>query len=195
MRMDKNLFHNHHIIKILLLIFLSLSNFAIYSQDNSAQINMEFIEKESGKIVVIHVLEEDSLGTHPVNGLEVFLYVKRMFSDLPLGDRFNFTDKKGIVEIEFPSDLPGDLVGNLDVILKIEDAETIKDTVVYAVVKWGIPEVFEKVDEKRSLWAARANAPLSLLILVNVMLFTVWGIIIYIFFELYLIKKDNKSIN
>jgi len=181
---------NHHLFRNLLLMILLLMCFTTYSQKKPAQVIFGFIEDDSDKKVTIQVFEQDGPDTLPVEELDVFLYVERMFSNLPIGDMFNTTDENGFVEIEFPSDLPGDSVGNLQVILKIEDSDFIKDTAIYKSIKWGVPVMFNEEKEKRSLWAARANSPIVLLLLVNSLLIAVWVVIIYICYEMYLIKKD-----
>lgn len=176
--------------KFLLLILLASSCIA-YPQKRSAEIHYRFIDNEVDKHVAIQVFQLDGSELKAVEELDVLLYVERLFTNLPIGNLFNTTDETGLVEINFPSDLPGDSIGNLNLIIKIEDAETIRDTSIYTKVKWGIPVFIDKTEEKRSLWAARANAPISLIILVNTLLLVVWGIILYICYEVYLIKKNN----
>jgi len=178
------------LLRKLFLVFFLLSSFASFSQKESAEIHYRFIDEESNRRVAIQVFQQDGSELKPVEELDVLLYVERLFTNLPIGDVFNTTDEKGLVEIHFPSDLPGDSIGNLNLIIKIEDAETIRDTSIYTKVKWGVPVLYDRSEEKRSLWAARANAPISLIILVNSLLFGVWGIIIYICYEMYLIKKE-----
>jgi len=177
-------------LRKLILVFFLLSSFTASSQKKSAEIHFRFIDDESDKRVAIQVFQHDGTELKTVEELDVLLYVERLFTNLPIGDLFNTTDEKGLVEIRFPSDLPGDSIGNLNLIIKIEDAETIRDTSIYTKVKWGIPVLYDRSEEKRSLWAARANAPISLIILVNSLLLVAWGIISYICYEMYLIKKE-----
>lgn len=181
---------NNYLLRKLILMFFLLSSFAAFSQKKSAEIQYRFIDDESDKRVAIQIFQRNGSDLNPVEELDVLLYVERLFTNLPVGDRFNTTDEKGLVEIQFPLDLPGDSIGNLNLIIKIEDAETIRDTIIYTKVKWGIPVLYDRTEEKRSLWAARANAPISLIILVNSLLLVVWGIIFYICYEMYLIKKE-----
>ena len=106
-----------------------------------------------------------------------------------LGPDYNFTDENGEAKIEFPSDLPGDADGNGVVIVKIEDTDEYPDTEVRGTINWGIPASIDDRLSKRSLWATGANAPLSLIILVNSMIVAVWGFIIYIIFKIYRVSK------
>ncbi|MCZ4695420.1 hypothetical protein DWB61_10995 [Ancylomarina euxinus] len=181
---------NYYLLRKLILMLFLMGGLVAFSQKKTAEIQCRFIDDESDKRIAIQIFQRNGSDLNPVEELDVLLYVERLFTNLPLGDRFNTTDEKGLVEIKFPSDLPGDSIGNLNLIIKIEDAETIRDTIIYTKVKWGIPVLYDRSEEKRSLWSARANAPLTLLILVNVLLLGVWGIIFYICYEMYLIKKE-----
>jgi len=180
----------YSLIRNFFLFLLLLVGQTVFSQKQSAEIHFKFLDDQADKRVAIQVFQQGDSALKPVEELDISLYVERLFSYLPVGDRFNTTDENGYVEIHMPSDLPGDSKGNLKLILKIEDAETIRDTIIHTEVKWGIPVIYDVTEEKRSLWAARANAPLSLLLLVNSLLLGVWGIIIYICYEMYLIKKE-----
>jgi len=180
----------YNLISKLIILIIMLSSLTVFSQKKTAEIQYKFLDDQADKRVAIQVFQQGDSVLKPVEELDVSLYVERLFSYLPVGDRFNTTDEKGYVEIHMPSDLPGDSKGILKLIIKIEDAETIRDTLIHTEVKWGIPVIYNVSEEKRSLWAARANAPLSLLLLVNSLLLAVWGIIIYICYEMYLIKKE-----
>lgn len=179
------------LVRKLLLLILLISSCMAYSQKKTAEVHYRFIDDEPDKRVAIQVYQLEGTELKAVEELDIILYVERLFTNLPVGNLFNTTDETGLVEIDFPSDLPGDSIGNLNLIIRIEDAENIRDTSIYTKVKWGIPVLNDKTEEKRSLWAARANAPISLIILVNSLLLVVWGIILYICYEMYLIKKNN----
>lgn len=108
---------------------------------------------------------------------------------LPIGDIFNTTEENGEVKIEFPSDLPGDSVGNVKIIVKILEADEYTDTEVEEIINWGKVTRFNNKQTKRSLWAAGANAPISLLLLTNLLILSVWGIIVYIIYKIFQISK------
>lgn len=156
----------------------------------TAIIQLEFKDQDSLKFVTARVNEfvSDSIGMS-IGEVDLYFYVERTFSLLPIGDRFNMTDENGEVTIEFPNDLPGDSEGNLRVIAKLEDAEEYADTQTSRIIDWGVPAALDEGDEERSLWAAGANAPISLLIITNTLIAIAWGIIIYIFYKIYQISK------
>jgi hypothetical protein len=152
-----------------------------------AQLSVTFLENDDIKTIKAEATDQEGL---PIEDLELYFYVKRTFSLLPIGDGFNMTDEDGVVEVEFPNDLPGDTEGNVVIITKIMESDIYNDLTVEDTKSWGIPIIMEdpKV-EKRSLWAAAANAPISLVLIISVMIVSVWYIICYILFVLYKISR------
>jgi hypothetical protein len=176
---------------IILLLILGNSQFS-YSlgELKTAKIQLRLYEKDSIKMVEAKVnkITDGKIGD-PVARIEVKFYVERTFSLLPFGGRYTSTDDSGRVEVEFPKDLPGDSAGFVHVIAKISDSEEYKDTETGEILKWGIPTHLKDATLRRSIWAAAANAPIPLLILVNSMIFVVWVLMFYIVFRLYKISK------
>jgi hypothetical protein len=172
----------------LVLFMLQIS--AALGQDKKARLELDFREEKGKKYIIAKANDftHDSIGA-PIEEIDLYIYVERMFSLLPIGDRFNETDENGELTIEFPTDLPGDTTGRVNVIVKIEDADEYADTSFSKTINWGIPLVIDKSENKRALWAASANAPISLLILTNSLILIVWGIIFYICLKIYHISK------
>jgi len=77
----------------------------------------------------------------------------------------------------------------VSVIVKLEDSDEYSDTETSEVIKWGVPTNIDVGTEKRSLWSAGANAPISLMLLTNILIAAAWGIIFYILFKIYQISK------
>ena len=167
------------------------SNYSIiYGQDTDvmedAKLSLSFSDETGTKIITATVTDHAGL---PVEEVELFFYVQRTFSLLPIGDGFNETDENGVVEVEFPNDLPGDHEGNVIIIGKIIESDLYNDLTIETSKNWGIPTVLDQLEEKRSLWAAASNAPITLVLTVSVMIITIWYIICYILFTLYSISK------
>lgn len=177
----------------LLFILLVLGVFfKASSQEKRVNIDLSFHQTDSLKQITAIALEQDSVGQEtPIEGLDIYFYVQRSFSLLPIGSVFNTTDESGKVEIDFPLDLPGDENGNIILIVKVEDSPPYRDTTLKKNISWGVPLVINNQENKRTLWAASSNAPLSLIFLVNSILLVVWGLIIYILSQLYLIWKES----
>ncbi len=176
-------------LKIVFLISLLFFNASImYSQDEmeDAIVSLSFSEENDIKTIIATVIDQTSL---PIEELELYFYVQRTFSLLPLGDGFNETDESGVLEIEFPNDLPGDAEGNVTIVVKITESDLYNDLALETIKNWGIPVLVDKAEEKRSLWASAANAPVSLITSVSLMIIAIWYIIFHIIFKLYKISK------
>ena len=179
-------------IKLLFIFILLCLSIVAYAEIDGkiAIIQLKFSEENSKKYITakLNDFSNDSIGD-PLEEIDLFFYVERTFSLLPIGDVFNTTDENGEVMIEFPSDLPGDSIGNVKIIVKLEDAEDYPDTETSEIINWGIPSQIDFRKEKRSLWSAGANAPISLMLLTNILIVVAWGIIFYILFKIYQISK------
>jgi hypothetical protein len=189
--------HNHlniQVLKVFVFIgIICLSNTIIYGQETmeDATVSISFSEEDNTKTIIAKASDQTGL---PIEDIELYFFVKRTFSLLPIGDGFNATDENGIIEIEFPNNLPGDTKGNLVIVTKIIESDLYNDLSIEITKNWGVPIILDDLEEKRSLWAAAANAPISLVIIVSLMIIAVWYIICYILFKLYKISKI-KPIN
>lgn len=179
----------YKLIFCIILFFLFSVQYS-QGQEKKAIIRLQFSEDGVKKYITAKVneFENDSIGD-PVSEIDLYFYVERTFSLLPIGDVFNTTEENGEVKIEFPSDLPGDSVGNVKIIVKILEADEYTDTEVQKTIDWGKVTRFSNKQTERSLWAAGANAPISLLLLTNLLILTVWGIIVYIIYKIVQISK------
>lgn len=182
----------NRIIKIISFLTFTVALFSVNGQENAKTAQIELIfSKENSKIYItakVNELINDSIGKS-VEEIDLFFYVQRTFSLLPIGDYFNTTDENGEVRVEFPSDLPGDSAGNVTVIVKLLEAEEFLDSEIKETINWGVPTYFSPKDNLRTLWTAGANAPISLLLLVNILIAAVWGVIFFIIYKIYLISK------
>jgi hypothetical protein len=177
------------VFKIVFIIsFIVLSANNIYGQETKedAIVSILFLEENDTKIIEAKVTDADGV---PVEEVELYFFVKRTFSLLPIGDGFNSTDENGLVELEFPNDLPGDIEGAVTIIVQIIDNDLYNDLSMKTIKKWGIPTEIIETKENRSLWAAAANAPISLIISISGMILAIWFIILYIIFNLFKISK------
>jgi len=189
-------FLNKQIFKaIIFILFIGLYNMVIYGQDDEdmqdANISLAFVEDEGANKIIATVTDMDG---NPVEELDLYFYVKRTFSNLPIGDVFNTTDEDGMVSVNFPNDLPGDHDGNVIIITRIMDSDLYNDLTIETTKNWGIPTPnIDQLEEKRSLWAASANAPISLILIVSSLIASVWFIICYIIYKLFIISKIRRT--
>ena len=191
-----NNYLNRYVLKLLVLLSLIAFNSSIvFGQDamEDAILSISFSEDNDTKIITTKAIDQSGV---PIEDLELYYFVKRTFSLLPIGDPFNSTDENGIIEVEFPNDLPGDPEGNVIIVVKILESDLYNDQTLEVSKNWGIPTVLEDPEaEKRSLWAAAANAPISLIFIVCSMIIAVWYIIFYIIFKLYKISRIKPLTN
>ncbi|UCD62140.1 MAG: hypothetical protein JSV59_06130 [Flavobacteriaceae bacterium] len=185
---------NYFLEIIMAITFILLAITISYGQDDlqDAIVTLSFIDNNEAKIIQAKATDQDG---SPIEDLELYFYVQRTFSLLPIGDFFNTTDENGIVEIPFPEDLPGDMEGHVKIIVKILESDNYNDLTLETIKNWGVPTPVDQFEEKRSLWAAAANAPITLVISTCVMILAIWFIIGYIIFILYKISKIKSDIH
>ena len=179
---------------IMAVTFIFGANTISYGQDDlqDAIVTLSFIDDGEAKIIQAKATDQDG---SPIEDLELYFYVQRTFSLLPIGDFFNATDENGIVEIPFPEDLPGTAEGHVKIVVKILESDMYNDLTLEVIKNWGIPTLVDQFEEKRSLWAAAANAPITLVLGVSGMILAIWFIIGYIIFILYKIGKIKADIH
>ena len=155
---------------------------------------MDFQIEDSVKQVLITLTGMDENGeTVPVADAEVGIYIKRLFGLLPVTEDLETTDEDGSILIDFPSDFPGDSLGNLIIVAKINEHERYGFLEVRKKINWGIPVQIQAARKERELWSSRANAPWYLIIFVNAALIGIWGVILYIIYKIFQIKKIGAS--
>lgn len=156
--------------------------------------DVRFAIEDSVKQIHAHVSETDSSGnTIQQEGVDIKFLVKRPLSPLPVGGEFNSTDEEGNVYVEFPNDLPGDTEGNVEILVRIDAHEDYGTVEVSEFKQWGIPTYYNDDTIRRTLWASGANAPIPLLIFINVLIVSVWGIIFHIIYKIFWIRKIGKD--
>lgn len=155
---------------------------------------MTLEEEDSVRQVRISLKAMDAEGKEvPVGEVEVNLFVQRLFGLLPLSEDPETTDEEGEAVVEFPADIPGDTAGNLIVVARVDDHERFGNLEFRRKINWGVPLVIDPAQSKRELWSSRANAPIYLIVIVNAMLIGIWGVILYIVYQAFKIKKLGRS--
>jgi hypothetical protein len=137
--------------------------------------------------VAVFKIENDGKET-PIPDESLIVSVQRMFSRLPVGDVS--LDEKGKGMIEFPNDLPGDSLGNLQVIAYFNEHEIFGNSEAAAIAPWGIPKQRVHVTH-RALWTQ--IAPLWMIVSLTVLLVGVWAHYFYVIAQLILIRIKGKK--
>lgn len=122
-------------LKSLFLLALCMNCMSFLGQEmEKATISLSFSEEDATHIIIAKATDTNGV---PIEDLELYFYIQRTFSLLPIGDFFNATDENGIVEVEVPNDIPGDSNGNLHMYVKIMDADAYEDQSIAFIKNWG----------------------------------------------------------
>ena len=125
--------------------------------------------------------------------VEVSFYIKREFGLMRIGESYNLTGADGKVKMVFPEKIIGDAEGNVILLARVENSFIYNDAETEVVRKWGDPLVTE--DEKfnqRALWGSRDKSPVWLLLVANGIIAGIWGVILYVIYNLFRIKKAGR---
>jgi hypothetical protein len=161
----------------------------LHAQDGGGELQMTFPVEDSVKKVKVTVLKDGADGAKEAAAdVEVNVYAKKSFGLLPLGDA-QTTDESGEVVFDFPTDLPGDSLGDVLVVAKVVEDENLGDLETKGTIRWGVPVKLHNTVNKRALWATGRNAPVPLVIMVTSMVAGAWGVIFYIIVLMTKIRK------
>jgi hypothetical protein len=132
----------------------------------------------------------------PVKGVDVKIAVKRLGANLLVNETPTFTtDSTGQASADFKRDsIPGDSKGNIILVAAVEENDQFGNLSIEKTVPWGSKFQYVSTFDKRSLFATRDKAPVWLQLIAYSIMFAVWGILIYLVFNVLKIKKLGKSI-
>lgn len=152
-------------------------------------LSVELVEDEEGaRVAILNAYTMADGGEVPVTDEDIYMFVPRMFSLLPIGEGY-FED--GNTTIEFPEDIPGDAEGNLTVIIRFHDHWLFGNVERRVETQWGVPASHEVAGETRALWTE--VAPTWMVITLTIMLIGVWGHYFFAIISLIRIKRSGKK--
>jgi hypothetical protein len=153
------------------------------------RISMTFDLVDSVKTAKVEAYKIDGAGMEsPLADQILTVSVQRMFSRLPVGDVTLDAEGKG--SVEFPSGIPGDSIGNLEVVAFMADNETFGNIELSSQVKWGIPKQKVLVTH-RALWTQ--IAPLWMIVSLTILLIGVWAHYTYVVIQIIIIKLKGRK--
>ncbi|MCK9422626.1 MAG: cytochrome c [Bacteroidales bacterium] len=145
------------------------------------------------KVMASEALKDSS--KIPASGVEVLLFVKRYFGNLQIGDSKS-TDKDGIVLFEFPSDLPGDKEGKVEILARVNDpGDQFKSNAVSMKLAIGVPTDKPSLIATKTWWTSRRSAPMWVIMTYSLSVIIVWGFIVYIVYNVLKIRNLNNKPN
>ena len=86
-----------------------------------ADLQIELYEEDSVAYVKTQLRCKSDISSSSTEDVELKFYIKRYFRLLPFGGDYNYTDQDGIVIAEFPSDIPSDEQGEVEIVVQLVD--------------------------------------------------------------------------
>ena len=137
--------------------------------DLNIEVSFDIID--SVKHVTVSAFELDSLGNKiPSEGVSVNVGVQRLYTVLPL--QKIKTNEEGAKSMEFPNDIPGDSVGNLDIVVKVSENRKYGSVTKVSQIDWGTLVDYSTRTHNRSLFGDQA--PWWMIIAVFIILAGAW---------------------
>jgi mono/diheme cytochrome c family protein len=129
----------------------------------------------------------------PFQEVDVNFYIKRNLGLMRIGKSSNLTGIDGKVKVIFPEKIVGDEDGNVTLIVKVENSFLYNNAELEIVRRWGSPlKTYDENFNQRTLWGSRDKSPVWLLLLANGIIAGIWGVIFYVIYNLFRIKKAGK---
>lgn len=110
------------------------------------------------KAIIVKATAAEKNGTIAIAGAEISVFVKRYFGNFQI-EKATKTDASGTATFAFPTDMPGNKKGDLDVLVKMFDENygEVQTTSTFGI---GIPTDKPALNEKRAIWNTLVKAPL-----------------------------------
>jgi hypothetical protein len=152
------------------------------------RMEISFSQKGQDKMIDVKASEPGKKDDEwiPVDKLDIQFYVPRTFSLLKVGKG---TITNGQASLEFPTSIPGNQLGYVTIVAKVEDNESYGNVSVSGTINWGKPLPPMKVI-KRGL--GDTNAPLWMVYTLIVLLSLVWFHYIYVIITVIRIRHLGK---
>lgn len=159
-------------------------------------LEVDTANEEGARILKARLFKYENNSRVPMAEVDVRLAVKRLGGYLNIGDDASYaTDSTGSAQGEFTrTDLPGDTLGNLDVVALVDDNDEVGTLETQMKVPWGVPVKFESNFNDRSLYATGNKAPLWLMVMAYGCIAGVWSVIIYLITRIIKMKRMARSI-
>jgi len=152
-----------------------------------ADITANIITKDSTDFVTA-TLKDTYLDSLLV-GHSLDVQVQRLFNPLKISEEFNNTDDNGMILVPVEEGIPG-VNGNLTLEVVLNDSDdygTVK-TLIHAPL--GVPIIEESTYDQRTLWSPRDKTPIFILVVANLLIFGIWGMLLYLMYNLFKISKS-----
>ncbi|MBL4938794.1 MAG: hypothetical protein JKY16_00620 [Lutibacter sp.] len=153
----------------------------------NASLEAKLVTKDSVNYITATLkdVSTDSL----ISNIPLTVQLQRLFQPLFIGKEFNITDSDGTIVVPIEEGLPG-IDGNLTFEVVLNDSDEYGTVIAIVNAPIGKHIVDESTFDERTMWSPRNKTPLFLLIFPNLLIFGVWGLIIYLSINLFKITKS-----
>ena len=159
-------------------------------QVKAADLKVSFFQDDTTKFIAVEAFEGGDGGTAtPIAALEIALFIKGTFSYLPIAK--DVTGEDGKLIVPFPVQMPGDTIGILNIVAKIEDNDVYGNVESWGKINWGQPVPIAP-ETKRGL--GDTDAPLWMVYTLIVLLSAVWLHYAYVIFLIIKIKLSKHLV-
>jgi hypothetical protein len=159
------------------------AEYEVYINDVNLEMSLDLVDSvRTVSVRAYAVVDGEEV---PVADEDVYVYVKRMFSDLPVGE--DFLDENGEFVTTVPDDIPGNAEGDIEVIARFNEHYLFGTVEKRQTVPWGVPTRYEIIQSQRTLWTQ--IAPLWMIITLTILLAGVWGHYIYVIVQLFRLRR------
>lgn len=155
-----------------------------------AALKVTFFQEDTTKFISIEAFETGGGDTPiPITETEIGVFVKGTFSYLNIAKEA--TNAEGKLIAPFPVDMPGDSIGVLTIVAKIEDHDLYGNVEAWGTINWARPVPI--ADEARR-GLGDTDAPLWMVYTLIVLLSAVWFHYAYVIFLIIKIKLAKHHI-
>jgi hypothetical protein len=163
------------------------AEYEVYIMDVNIDMKLELVDDvKSVTLRAWSIIDGEEV---PVADEDIYVYVDRMFMDLPIGE--DFLDENGEFTMEMPDDIPGDPEGNIEIIARFNEHYLFGTVENRQVMQWGVPTQYDTVAAQRTLWTQ--IAPVWMIITLSILLTGVWSHYIYVIISLIRVKRIAKK--
>lgn len=157
------------------------------------QIKLSMAYDTTRKKMVVKAVEIAKEGHIPAKGIDVVVFVKRYFGNMPIADP-KPTSEAGYSSFDWPQDLPGDKDGNVIVGAKVSDPSgNLPESAISDTLGIGVPTNIPSLTDTRAMWSTRDKAPVWVIFTYSLAVIVVWAFIIYIVISVLGMRKFKAA--
>lgn len=154
-----------------------------------ATIAAKIITKDS--INYITAILTNAVTKDPIEDQSLAVQVQRLFKPLLIGEEFNDTGEDGAISVPVEGGIPG-VDGILTFEVVLNESDDFGTVIARVSGPIGITITDESTFDQRTMWSPRNKTPIFLLIFPNLIIFGIWGFIVYLVLNLFKLSKSKN---